>query len=136
MSTNLIGPMLLTKTLLKSMMRQKQGSIVNVSSVVALQGNAGQTIYAGSKAGLIGFTKSLSREVASMGIRANVVVPGFIDTDMTASLKEEYKRELRTRIPAGRFGTPEEVADAVAFLAGPTSSYITGQTLVVDGGLR
>ncbi|XP_012677129.2 LOW QUALITY PROTEIN: carbonyl reductase family member 4 [Clupea harengus] len=131
--TNLLGPMLTCRAALRSMLGQG-GAVVNISSVVGLKGNAGQCAYSASKAGLEGFTRSLAKEVASRNVRVNVVAPGFIRTDMTAGLQEDRRRGAQRRIPLGRFGEPEEVAQAVLFLL--ESPYITGQVLVVDGGLQ
>ena len=117
------------------MVRQRWGRIVNLSSVVALRGNAGQTNYAASKAGLIGLTKSLARELASRNVTVNAVAPGFIETDMTAALPEAVRAEMAKGIPAGRAGKPEDVANAVAFFAAEQSSYLTGQVLCADGGM-
>ena len=117
------------------MMRQKSGRVVNISSVVGLRGNAGQTNYAASKAGVIGMTKSLAKELAGRNITVNAVAPGFIDTDMTAVLTETAKNAALGSIPMGRMGTPENVAKAVAFLADEDAGYITGQVLAVDGGM-
>jgi 3-oxoacyl-[acyl-carrier protein] reductase len=111
------------------------GRIVNITSVVGFTGNAGQANYAASKAGLVGLTRSVAKELAGRGVCVNAIAPGFIDTDMTAALDEKARTELLARIPLGRIGRPEEIADLVAFLAGPAGAYITGQTLVVDGGL-
>ena len=117
------------------MVRQRWGRIVNLSSVVALRGNAGQTNYAASKAGLIGLTKSLARELASRNVTVNAVAPGFIETDMTAALPEAVRAEMAKGIPAGRAGKPKDVANAVAFFAAEQSSYLTGQVLCADGGM-
>lgn len=117
------------------MMRQRYGRIVNISSVVGLHGNAGQANYAASKAGLIGMTKSLAKEFAARNVTVNAVAPGFIGTDMTDAMPEAAKQAAMTGIPAGRIGAAEEVANAVAFLAGEGASYITGQVLCVDGGM-
>jgi len=117
------------------MLKQRYGRIVNISSVVALTGNVGQANYAASKAALIGFTKSLARELASRNITVNVVAPGYIRSDMTDALSDEIKQKLLAQIPMGRVGEPEEVAHAVLFLVDEAASYITGQTIVVDGGL-
>ena len=119
----------------RRMVRQRYGRIVNLSSVVALRGNAGQTNYAASKAGLIGLTKSLARELASRNVTVNAVAPGFIETDMTAALPEAVRAEMAKGIPAGRAGSPEDVANAVAFFTAEQSSYLTGQVLCVDGGM-
>jgi len=117
------------------MIKQRWGRIVSIGSVVGSMGNPGQANYAASKAGLEGFTKSVAREVASRGVTANVVAPGFIETGMTAVLPEKVKEQLLSQIPAGRMGSPEDVADAVGFLASEEASYITGQVLHVNGGL-
>lgn len=135
LSTNLKGAMLFTKEVLRDMLRLKKGSIVNISSIVGIRGNAGQGVYAASKAGLIGFTRSLAREYGLKGIRANAVAPGFIETEMTKALPEEVKTEYLKSIPTGRFGRPEDVAEAVLFLASERASYINGQVLSVDGGM-
>jgi 3-oxoacyl-[acyl-carrier protein] reductase len=135
LTTNLKGAFLTSKAAIRPMLRQRSGRIVNVSSVVGQVGNAGQANYAAAKAGLIGFTKSLAREVGSRGITVNAIAPGFIATRMTAGLPEEMKATLLERTPLNRFGTPEDVAGAVAFLVGPDASFITGHTLTVDGGL-
>jgi len=124
-----------TKALSRNMLKQKSGRIVNISSVVGLMGNAGQANYAASKAGLIGFTKSLAREFASRGITVNAVAPGFIQTEMTASLSDEAKARLADQIPLGSLGMPEDVAAAVAFLASDKARYITGQVIHIDGGM-
>ena len=116
-------------------MKQRYGSIVTLSSVVGLRCNAGQTNYAASKAGIVGLTKSMAKELASRGITANAVAPGFIETDMTAALTDAQKKEAAKDIPAGRLGQPEDVANAVAFFAAEQSSYLTGQVLCADGGM-
>lgn len=134
-ATNLKGVFNCTKAVTKLMMKQRGGRIVNLSSVVALKGNVSQTNYAAAKAGIIGFTKSAARELASRGVTVNAVAPGLIDTDMTAALSEKVKEVMLQEIPAGRPGTPEDVANAVAFLVSDQAAYITGQVLSVDGGL-
>ncbi len=133
--TNLRGVFNFTQAVARPMTRQRSGRIINITSVIGLIGNAGQTNYAASKAGLIGFTKSLARELASRNITVNAVAPGFITTDMTSGLSDEIKATIQAQIPLGRTGTPEDVANVVAFLASAEASYITGQTLCVDGGI-
>lgn len=135
LDTNLKGAFHCIKAVARPMMKQRMGRIVNISSVVGLRGNPGQVNYAASKAGLIGMSKSVAKELASRGITVNCVAPGFIDTDMTAVLPQAAREELLSQIPLGRLGAPEEVAAAVAFLAGPQAAYITGQVLCVDGGM-
>ncbi|SDU19287.1 3-oxoacyl-[acyl-carrier-protein] reductase [Verrucomicrobium sp. GAS474] len=135
LQTNLKGAFNWTKAVTRQMLRQRSGRIINISSVIGLVGNAGQANYAASKAGLIGFTKSIAREFASRGVTANAVCPGFIETDMTQGLPQEIKEKALQQVPLGRMGRPEEIAAAVAFLAGPQADYITGQALVVDGGM-
>lgn len=134
-ATNLKGVFNCTKAVTKLMMKQRSGRIVNMSSVVALKGNISQTNYAAAKAGIIGFTKSAARELASRGVTVNAVAPGLINTDMTAALSEKVKEVMLQEIPAGRMGTPEDVANAVAFLVSDQAAYITGQVLSVDGGM-
>ncbi len=132
---NLKGTVLCTKAVSRVMIRQHRGRIVNLSSVVGQTGNAGQSIYAASKAGIIGFTKAVAREVASRGVTVNAVAPGFIESDMTARLPDKLREEFLHSIPLGRFGTCEEVAEMVLFLAGPGAAYVTGQVLSINGGL-
>lgn len=133
--TNLKGTYLCTRAVLRGMVRARWGRIVNVSSVVGLVGNAGQANYAASKAGIIGLTKSVAREVAPRGITVNAVAPGYVETELTGRLPDEIKEQIRTQIPAGRIGESEEIAEVVAFLAGEGASYVTGQTISVDGGM-
>lgn len=133
--TNLRSCWLCCKTAARAMMRKRSGSIVNITSVVGIAGNGGQTNYAASKAGIIGLTKSLAKEVAVRGIRVNAVAPGFVETDMTSDLSVEIRAKAIEAIPLGRMGAPQDVAKAVAFLASDEAGYITGQTLVVDGGM-
>jgi 3-oxoacyl-[acyl-carrier protein] reductase len=133
--TNLKGAFNLTRTVGRMMVRQRSGRIINISSVIGLMGNAGQANYAASKAGLIGFSKSVAREFASRGITCNVICPGFIETDMTRELSEESRKKLLERIPLQRFGQPEDIAGVAAFLCSPAANYITGQILTVDGGM-
>jgi 3-oxoacyl-[acyl-carrier protein] reductase len=134
-NTNLSANFRVTKACLKRMMKERYGRIINITSVVGLMGNAGQINYAASKAGVIGLTKSLARELASRNITVNAVAPGFIDTDMTRVLPEAQREALLTQIPAGRLGSPDDIAAAVLFLASPAAGYITGQTLSVNGGM-
>ena len=133
--TNLVGTFNVTKNVINYMMKARKGNIVNISSVVGISGNAGQTNYSASKAGIIGFTKSLAKEVASRHIRVNAVAPGFIETSMTDVLKDDIKEEISKNIPLKRMGTAEDVANAVNFLVSENSSYITGQVIQVDGGM-
>ncbi len=133
--TNLTSVYKLSKIVLRPMMKKRTGRIINIGSVVGSMGNAGQVNYATAKAGLLGFTKSLAREVASRGITVNTIAPGFIDTDMTQSLTDEQKEGISSQVPANRLGKPEEIANAVAFLASDGAAYITGETLHVNGGM-
>jgi 3-oxoacyl-[acyl-carrier protein] reductase len=133
--TNLSSVFKISKEVIRSMMKKRNGRIINIGSVVGTMGNAGQVNYATAKAGLIGFTKSLAREVASRGITVNTVSPGFIDTDMTQTLTDEQKQAIFAQVPANRLGKPEEIANAVAFLASDSAAYITGETLHVNGGM-
>jgi 3-oxoacyl-[acyl-carrier protein] reductase len=135
LTVNLKGAFLMSKAVLRGMIKRRRGSIVSISSVVGRRGNAGQVNYSAAKAGLIGLTKSLAREVASRNIRVNAVAPGYIETDMTAALTETARTALIDQIPLGRIGSLEAVADAVAFLAGDSASFVTGVILPVDGGL-
>jgi 3-oxoacyl-[acyl-carrier protein] reductase len=135
LNTNLRGAFAFTKAFSRILLKQRAGRIINISSVVGLIGNAGQCNYAASKAGLIGFTKSVARELASRGITANAIAPGFIDTDMTAAMNEAARAELLKQIPLSSLGKPEDIAEAALFLAGPGGRYITGQVLAVDGGM-
>jgi len=135
METNLKSVYRMSKAVLRPMTKARKGRIISIASVVGLMGNAGQTNYAAAKAGILGFTKSLAREVGARGITVNAVAPGFIDTDMTRDLAEEHKQLLLNQIPLGRLGNPEEIAAAVAFLASPEAAYITGETISVNGGM-
>jgi len=134
--TNLTSLYRLSKACLRAMTKARKGRIINIASVVGAMGNAGQTNYAAAKAGMMGFTKSLAREVGSRGVTVNCVAPGFIDTDMTRSLPDAHRESLLSAIPLARLGQPEEIASAVAFLASPGGAYITGETLHVNGGMH
>ncbi len=135
LSVDLKSVFLCTRAVLRHMIKQRWGRIISMASIVGIVGNAGQANYAAAKAGIIGFTRSIAREVASRGITVNAIAPGFIDTPMTQKLDETQREELKKRIPLGYFGTPQDVAEAVAFLASEEARYITGQGLNVDGGL-
>ncbi|CAN5799683.1 3-oxoacyl-[acyl-carrier-protein] reductase [soil metagenome] len=135
LNTNLKGAFNFLQAIQRPMLKQRSGRIINISSVIGLIGNAGQANYAASKAGLIGFTKSLAREMASRGITVNAVAPGLIETDMTSVLSEEIRKNILSKIPLGSLGQPADIANAVAFLASPEAKYITGQVLAVDGGM-
>ena len=135
LDTNLKGAFNMTRHFSRVFLKQRSGRIINISSVSGVMGNAGQANYSASKAGLIGLTKSVARELAGRGVCVNAVAPGFIETDMTNAMKEDAKTKLIENIPLGRIGTPDDIAEAVAFLAGDASSYITGQVLCVDGGM-
>jgi 3-oxoacyl-[acyl-carrier protein] reductase len=133
--TNLSSVYRTSKAVMRSMMKARKGRIINIASVIGLMGNAGQANYAAAKAGIIGFSKSLAREVGSRGITVNVVAPGFIETDMTQALPEAQKAAMLGQIALGRLGAPADIANAVAFLAGPSAAYITGETMHVNGGM-
>lgn len=135
LQTNLTGTMYCTRAVLRPMIRQKSGRIINISSVIGLMGNAGQASYAAAKAGMIGLTKTTAKEVGTRGITVNAIAPGFITTDMTAAIPEEFQKKALELIPLQNFGAPEDVADLVCFLASEAARYITGQTLQVDGGM-
>ncbi len=135
LNTNLKGAFNFAQAVQRSMIKQRSGRIINISSVIGLIGNAGQANYAASKAGLLGLTKSLAREMASRGITVNAVAPGLIETDMTSVLSDEIRKNILSKIPLGSLGQPDDIASAVAFLASPEAKYITGQVLAVDGGM-
>lgn len=135
LDTNLKGAFLFTRAFTRVFVKQRSGRIINVASISGLVGNPGQSNYAASKAGMLGFTKSVARELASRGITVNALAPGFIETDMTAALNEQLRGEVLKRIPMGHFGQPEDIALAALFLAGPSGRYLTGQVLTVDGGM-
>jgi 3-oxoacyl-[acyl-carrier protein] reductase len=135
LDTNLKGAFLVTKAFARAFIKQRSGRIINISSIVGLLGNAGQSNYAASKAGLIGFTQSMAKELASRGITANAIAPGFIETDMTAELKPEAREALLKQIPLGTFGSADDVAGAALYLAAASGRYVTGQVLTVDGGM-
>ena len=135
LNTNLKGAFFFTKAFSRAFARQRSGRIINISSVIGLIGNAGQCNYAASKAGLIGFTQSVAKELASRGITVNAIAPGFVETDMTSQLKPEMRDAILKQIPLGSFGSAEDIAGAALFLAGPSARYITGQVLTVDGGM-
>lgn len=135
LDTNLTSVYRTSKAVMRSMMKARKGRIVNIASVIGVTGNAGQANYAAAKAGIIAFSKSLAKEIGSRGVTVNVVAPGFIDTDMTKALPEDAKNAMLGQIALGRFGEPADIARAVAFLAGPSAAYITGETLHVNGGM-
>jgi 3-oxoacyl-[acyl-carrier protein] reductase len=135
LNTNLKGAFLVTKAFTRAFLKQRSGRIINVASIIGLIGNAGQCNYSASKAGLIGFTKAAARELASRGVTVNALAPGFIETDMTAVLGEDIRTELLKRIPLNCLGTPDDIAEAALYLAGPGGRYVTGQVLTVDGGM-
>ena len=134
-STNLKGTFACTKIVSKSMLKARSGKIINIASIIGIKGNAGQANYAASKAGIIGFTKSIAREFSSRGITSNAVAPGYIQTEMTDKLSEKAKEEIFKQIPLGKLGTPTDVANVCLFLASSDADYITGQTIIVDGGM-
>jgi 3-oxoacyl-[acyl-carrier protein] reductase len=135
LNTNLRGAFLFTKAFSRAFMKQRQGRIINIASVIGLIGNAGQANYAASKAGLIGFTKSVAKELGSRGVTCNAIAPGFIQTDMTSALDEKIREALLKQIPLGGFGEAEDIAQAALYLSGPGGRYVTGQVLTVDGGM-
>lgn len=134
-AANLTSVFKLSKRFVRPMLKARHGRIINIGSVVGASGNAGQSNYAAAKAGMVGFTKSLAREVANRGITVNAIAPGFIDTDMTKNLAEEHRTQMLAQVPASRLGTPEEIAAAVVFLASDSAGYITGETLHINGGM-
>lgn len=134
-NTNLRSAFVASQAVVRSMMKERKGSIIHITSIVGLIGNAGQSAYCAAKAGLVGLTKSMAKELASRNIRVNAVAPGFIDTDMTHALTSDQKEGILKGIPLGRTGTPDEIAQAVVYLAGPQSNYVTGQVISVDGGM-
>lgn len=136
LDTNLKGAFLMTKAVIRKMIRNKKGKIVNITSIVGISGNAGQANYAAAKAGLIGFTKSVAKEVASRGIQVNAIAPGYVKTEMTAALPENIQKGLLNMIPAKRIGNPKDIAHMVTFLSSDFSDYITGQVIHVDGGMH
>lgn len=135
LTVNLKGTFITTKVVSKSMLKARKGKIINIASIIGIMGNAGQANYAASKAGIIGFTKSIAREFASRGIQANAVAPGFIQTEMTDKLSDKAREEIFKQIPMGKLGTPKDVAGVCSFLASSDADYITGQTIVIDGGM-
>jgi len=135
LDVNLRGTFNMTRAVSRTMLKQRSGAIINLASVVGVMGNAGQANYASAKAGIIGFTKAVAKELAPRGVRVNAVAPGFIDTQMTANLPEKAREMLMAQIPMGKLGGPEDVASVIRFLAGPASGYVTGQVIVVDGGM-
>ena len=135
LNVNLRGTFNMTRAASRTMIKQRSGAIINLASVVGVMGNAGQANYASAKAGVIGFTKAVAKELAPRGVRVNAVAPGFIDTQMTATLPKKARQMLKAQIPMGKLGMPEDVASVIRFLAGPASGYVTGQVIVVDGGM-
>ena len=135
LNVNLRGTFNMTRAVSRTMIKQRSGAIINLASVVGVMGNAGQANYASAKAGVIGFTKAVAKELAYRGVRVNAVAPGFIDTRMTATLPKKAREMLKAQIPMGKLGVPEDVASVIRFLAGPASGYVTGQVIVVDGGM-